>query len=205
MADQPRIFRFGDLVLDCAKRRLLRANQDIYLPPKTFELLLYLIENQGRVVPKRELLDAVWPEVNVVENTLAQRIREIREALGDGNDGVALIKTIPRVGYQRVQLSDRIAVNVVECQSESGICRIVTNGHAPVPSPAGRTLYFMRTGKLGMQELYVSELQRDSERCLGEIGPFRLPDLFIDVSPRHLVAWSAFHEGKSEVWMTEIR
>jgi Tol biopolymer transport system component/DNA-binding winged helix-turn-helix (wHTH) protein len=100
MLDQPRTFRFGDLVLDCAQRRLLRANQDIYLPPKTFELLAYLIQNRGRVIPKGELLDAVWPNVNVVENTLAQRIREIREALGEGDDSVALIKTIPRVGYQ---------------------------------------------------------------------------------------------------------
>jgi Tol biopolymer transport system component/DNA-binding winged helix-turn-helix (wHTH) protein len=100
MLDQPRTFRFGELMLDCAQRRLLRANQDIYLPPKTFELLVYLIQNRGRVIPKGELLDAVWPNVNVVENTLAQRIREIRETLGDRADGVAFIKTIPRVGYQ---------------------------------------------------------------------------------------------------------
>ena len=109
MLDRPRTFRFGDLVLDCAQRRLLRANQDIYLPPKTFELLVYLIENRGRVIPKGELLDNVWPNVNVVENTLAQRIREIREALGDADNGIALIKTIPRVGYQfNAQLDDGV-------------------------------------------------------------------------------------------------
>ena len=100
MVNQRRSFRFGDLVLDCAQRRLLRANQDIYLPPKTFELLVYLIEHRGRVISKAELLDAIWPNVNVVENTLAQRIREIREALGDGTNGAAFVKTIPRIGYQ---------------------------------------------------------------------------------------------------------
>jgi Tol biopolymer transport system component/DNA-binding winged helix-turn-helix (wHTH) protein len=100
MLDQPGTFRFGDLVLDCRQRRLVRGTQDIYLPPRTFALLAYLVENRGRVVPKAELLNAVWPNVNVVENTLAQRIREIREALGDAADGAALIKTIPRVGYQ---------------------------------------------------------------------------------------------------------
>jgi Tol biopolymer transport system component/DNA-binding winged helix-turn-helix (wHTH) protein len=100
MLNQSRSFRFGDLLLDCTQRRLLRANHDIYLPPKTFELLVYLIQHRGRVIPKAELLDAIWPNVNVVENTLAQRIREIREALGDGTNGARFIKTIPRVGYQ---------------------------------------------------------------------------------------------------------
>jgi Tol biopolymer transport system component/DNA-binding winged helix-turn-helix (wHTH) protein len=99
MLEQPRVYRFGDLVLDGAQRRLLRAGQDIYLPPKTFELLVYLIRHRDRVISKGELLDAVWPNVNVVENTLAQRIREIREALGDGAGGAVFIKTIPRVGY----------------------------------------------------------------------------------------------------------
>ena len=98
--EQFSIFRFGDFALDGAQRRLLRSGQDVYLPPKTFELLLYLLRNRGRVITKDELLEAVWPDVNVVENTLAQRIREIREALGDGAHGARFIKTVPRVGYQ---------------------------------------------------------------------------------------------------------
>src|SRR5688500_5088320 len=98
--EQISIVRFGDFTLDGAQRRLLRAGQDVYLPPKTFELLLYLLRNRGRVITKDELLEALWPDVNVVENTLAQRIREIREALGDGDDGAPFIKTVPRIGYQ---------------------------------------------------------------------------------------------------------
>ena len=94
------IFRFGDFVLDGSQRRLLRSGEDVYLPPKTFELLLHLLQNRGRVLTKDELLEAVWPDVNVVENTLAQRIREIREVLGDGAHGARFIKTVPRVGYQ---------------------------------------------------------------------------------------------------------
>jgi Tol biopolymer transport system component/DNA-binding winged helix-turn-helix (wHTH) protein len=108
-------------------------------------------------------------------------------------------------GTEVVQLSDRIAVNVVECHSEAGTCRIVTTGHAPVPSPDGRTLYFMRNAKLGLQALWVIDLQRGNERYVGEIGPFRLPDVFFDVSPRHVIAWPAFHEGKPETWITELR
>ena len=94
------VFRFGAFVLDGSQRRLLRSGEDVYLPPKTFELLLHLLQNRGRVLTKDQLLEAVWPDVNVVENTLAQRIREIREALGDGAHGARFIKTVPRVGYQ---------------------------------------------------------------------------------------------------------
>ena len=104
-------FRFGDFVLDGAQRRLLRSGEDVYLPPKTFELLLHLLRNRGRVLTKDELLEAVWPEVNVVENTLAQRIREIREALGDAAQGGRFIKTVPKVGYQFIaELDDERAV-----------------------------------------------------------------------------------------------
>src|SRR5688572_9260660 len=98
--EQISAFRFGDFVLDGSQRRLLRSGEDVYLPPKTFELLLHLLQNRGRVLTKDELLEAVWPDVNVVENTLAQRIREIREALGDGAHGGRFIKTVPKVGYQ---------------------------------------------------------------------------------------------------------
>jgi DNA-binding winged helix-turn-helix (wHTH) protein/TolB-like protein/Flp pilus assembly protein TadD len=104
------VFRFGDFVLDGSQRRLLRSGEDVYLPPKTFELLLHLLQNRGRVLTKDELLEAVWPDVNVVENTLAQRIREIREALGDGAHGARFIKTVPRVGYQFIaELDDKLA------------------------------------------------------------------------------------------------
>jgi DNA-binding winged helix-turn-helix (wHTH) protein/TolB-like protein/Flp pilus assembly protein TadD len=97
---QSSLFRFGGFVLDVPQRRLLRSGEEVYLPPKTFDLLCHLLKNRGRVLTKDELLEAVWGDVNVVENTLAQRIREIREALGDGVHGVGFIKTVPRVGYQ---------------------------------------------------------------------------------------------------------
>jgi adenylate cyclase len=104
------VFRFGDFVLDRAQRRLLRSGEDVYLPPKTFELLLHLVQNRGRVLSKDELLQAVWPDVSVVENTLAQRVREIREALGDGAHGARFIKTVPKVGYQFIaQLNEDMA------------------------------------------------------------------------------------------------
>lgn len=132
MVNEPARFHFGDLVLDCAQRRLVRAGQDIYLPPKTFELLLYLIQHRGRVIPKGELLDAVWPNVNVVENTLAQRIREIRETLGHPANGAAFITTIPRVGYQFTAQLDEDLPRDALLERPAGPMRTRVQGwHAP--------------------------------------------------------------------------
>ena len=156
-----------------------------------------------------------WVELDPQERAIVYRKANatILRWMGSGLERT-LSRTISRprwspdgqtiVGTEVVRLLDRIAWNVVACQISSESCRIVTKGHAPVPSPDGRALYFMRPKKLGMQELWVTDLQRGDERYLGEIGPFRLPDLFIDVSPQHVVTWAAFHEGKPETWIAEI-
>ena len=54
------------------------------------------------MLTKQELLDAVWPETAVTENTLTQRIREIREALGDEAQEPRFVRTLARVGYRFV-------------------------------------------------------------------------------------------------------
>lgn len=88
---------FAGFTLDLGRGLLRDCERNIDLRPKAFRLLTYLVENAGRVVPKAELLDVVWPEVIVTEDSLTQCIGEIRRTLGDRSG--ALIKTIPRRGY----------------------------------------------------------------------------------------------------------
>ena len=68
-----------------------------FLRPKAHSLLAHLARNMGRVVPKSELMDTIWPNVYVTENSLTQSIREIRKALG--SEGPDLIRTVARRGY----------------------------------------------------------------------------------------------------------
>jgi adenylate cyclase len=72
-------------------------DQDIDLRPKAFEVLRHLAENAGRLVPKDELYQAVWPNIAVTDDSLVQCIRELRDRLGD--DKHRLIKTVSRRGY----------------------------------------------------------------------------------------------------------
>ena len=91
------VLRFDGFALDLRRGCLRAGGQDLVLRPKTFEVLRYLAMNAERLVPKQELLDAVWPRVIVSDDSLVQCIRELRDKLGD--DGHQLIKNLPRRGY----------------------------------------------------------------------------------------------------------
>jgi len=67
------------------------------LRPKSFDVLVYLVQNPGRLVPKGELIDNVWQDVMVTDNSLVQCIKDIRQALND--NAHAEIETVAKRGY----------------------------------------------------------------------------------------------------------
>jgi DNA-binding winged helix-turn-helix (wHTH) protein/Tol biopolymer transport system component len=91
---------FDGFTLDLNRRALYRGEQHLHLTPKPLETLIYLVEHRDRLVEKAELLEAVWKDTFVTENTLVHAIREIRRALGDDRADPRFIQTIPRRGYR---------------------------------------------------------------------------------------------------------
>lgn len=89
---------FAGFELD-ERRAELRGSDGIpiKLRPKSFDLLLVLANNPGRVVDKQELMAAVWPKVHVADDSLFQCIRELRIALAD--DQRQLIRVVSGRGY----------------------------------------------------------------------------------------------------------
>src|SRR5260221_8409317 len=94
------LYRFGQFVLDPGRRTLSRADSLVSLPPKAFDVLLFLAQNPNRLVTKEELLQAVWGDTFVEEGNLTQYISHLRKALGDNSEDSRLIMTIARKGYQ---------------------------------------------------------------------------------------------------------
>ncbi len=92
----PKIRRFGLFELDLEQRLLFRAGESVPLTPKAFDTLAVLVERQGKVVDKTQLLKLVWPDTFVEENNLTQNISALRKAFGDQK----YIETIPRRGYR---------------------------------------------------------------------------------------------------------
>src|SRR5690348_15871757 len=73
---------------------LLRGSELIELRPKAFDVITYLAARAGRLVRKQELLEAVWTNVDVTDDSLVLVIRELRHHLDDNDQ--CLIKTVPR-------------------------------------------------------------------------------------------------------------
>ena len=92
-----RVLRFGRFALDLRRGCLRAGEQEIDLSPKAFKVLCHLAENAGRLLPKQELYDAVWPNVIVSDDSLVQCIGDLRQKLG--GDEHRLIKTVSRRGY----------------------------------------------------------------------------------------------------------
>lgn len=97
-ANQP-IYRFGAAELDPQRQQLRVAGQEHYLRPKTFGVLVYLIEQRQRLVTKDELINHVWDGAAVSDDTLVQCIVDIRKALGDDSRQPRFVKTLPKLGY----------------------------------------------------------------------------------------------------------
>src|SRR5262245_19991249 len=103
MSHQPdHIYEFGPFCLDVAERMLMRAGEAIPLQPKAFDLLHVLVQHQGHLLEKDELLKVVWPDTIVEEVNLANNISVLRKALGEGGNGQRFIETVPRRGYRFV-------------------------------------------------------------------------------------------------------
>jgi DNA-binding winged helix-turn-helix (wHTH) protein/TolB-like protein/Flp pilus assembly protein TadD len=89
--------RFERFVVDIRSACLRRDGTPVPLRPKSFDVLLHLMNNRGRLVTKDELFDQVWADVIVTDNSLVQCIKEIRQALGD--DRQTMIETVAKRGY----------------------------------------------------------------------------------------------------------
>ncbi len=91
------IYSFDQFTLDLTRGCLLRETEEIKLRPKSFEVLKFLIENNGRLISKDEIIKVVWQEMAVTDDSLVQCLKDIRLALDDKSQ--SYIKTVPRRGY----------------------------------------------------------------------------------------------------------
>lgn len=121
---------FGPFVAEADTGRLLESGRLVSLAPKPFETLYYLASHPGRVVPKAELMERLWPGTFVTDDVLVQCVVDIRRALHDPAKSPQYVQTVPRRGYQ-------FLAPVREAQA--GSAEPAPDGATPlaVPVPAG--------------------------------------------------------------------
>jgi DNA-binding winged helix-turn-helix (wHTH) protein/TolB-like protein/Tfp pilus assembly protein PilF len=94
------LFEFGCFRLDPAEHLLLREGRPVPLTPRTFDLLVFLVEHSGRLVSKDQIFEAVWHGSFVEEANLTVSISALRKTLGERPGGLQYIETVPKKGYR---------------------------------------------------------------------------------------------------------
>jgi two-component system phosphate regulon response regulator PhoB len=93
------VLHYDDLVMDLASHRVRRKGRDVHLGPTEFRLLRHLLEHQGRVFSREQLLDVVWgQDVYVEPRTVDVHIRRLRKAI-NGESRSDIIRTVRSAGY----------------------------------------------------------------------------------------------------------
>ena len=147
------VFLFDDIRVEPTTFRAFKAEQVISLEPKTLRLLLFLIENRGRLIEKDEILDAIWSGTHVTENALTREIGKLRKSLGDDPKAPKYIETVHTRGYRFIAelaetngsgaaISPEVETVEAETQAESLSEPAPVLGTAPVAvkvTPARRT------------------------------------------------------------------
>lgn len=96
----PGPLRFGPFTLEMRLGMLSRDGAPVKVPPRPFALLCYLARHAGRVVPKHELLDAVWGHQHLSESSLKATVNNLRRALGEPGSSSRWITSVARRGYR---------------------------------------------------------------------------------------------------------
>jgi DNA-binding winged helix-turn-helix (wHTH) protein len=120
-------YRFGRFELDTRSGELERNRERVPLTPKVFQLLLFLVENPGTLIAKREFLDKIWGDTNVEEGSVTRAITSLRSALNDTAARPEYVQTVPRRGYRFVS-----AVERVDHASESSFHVVVSARRYPL-------------------------------------------------------------------------
>jgi TolB-like protein/DNA-binding winged helix-turn-helix (wHTH) protein/Tfp pilus assembly protein PilF len=148
MADwpKPKVFRFADLELDEGQQCVLRNGKLIPLPKLSFDLLLALLEAAPNYLSNQQLMALVWPGLVVAEKTVSQRVKLLRDALGDDPDEWKYVAGLRGRGYRipaTVVRVDEYAGNEASGKSQPDIA-----GGSNRPRPFGLSMPALLGGSL---------------------------------------------------------
>ena len=123
-------FWIRDWLVRPSLAKIQRREETVHLSPRAMAVLGYLAD-AGGVVPRNELLDAVWPRMAVTQDALSQCIVELRKAFGESSKEPRVIETIPKVGI-------RLMAPAVAADAEDAENAVDAGRPAPPPTVTTR-------------------------------------------------------------------
>lgn len=143
MSQKSFVYRFGEFRLDVGRRLLFKGEETVLLPPKAYEILQLLVESDGRLVEKKELMQKIWHDSFVEDNNLTVNITIIRKALREKSGENKFILTVPRSGYRFIAEVTKEETNSIEITnapensseiSQLSIAQTLKTSHPPTNS-----------------------------------------------------------------------
>ena len=194
------VYRFDDICVDVASFRVERGGRPVPLEPKAFDLLVLLLERQGQVVTKQEILDTVWRQTAVTDNALTRIVANLRKALGDDARDSRYIETVPTRGYRWL-----VAVQ----RDGSGPVASTPSAHAPrrrvVWLAAGALVVAAAGAAVAMRRAQPSPAAMPGPPALGSLWPAQATfsprlDAFPALSPNgRALAYASNRSGSFEI------
>jgi DNA-binding response OmpR family regulator len=96
------IFHFGHVSVNITEGKVRKDGNDVFLTALEYRLLLTLINHEGRIITRNQLLESIWDVSGdfVNDNTLTVYIKRLREKIEDDPQNPVIIKTVRGMGYQ---------------------------------------------------------------------------------------------------------
>ncbi len=159
--EERHFYQFKSFRLDVGERQLLNDGIAVSLTPKAFDVLVALVERNGHLVEKDELLQIVWSDSFVEEANVARIVHTLRRNLGEDKNGNKFIETVAKKGYRfiaEVQVSENHSISPI-------VERAAKNGDGSAIESAARTNKFVESGFADKNEDEV-KIRSDTDRKL---------------------------------------
>jgi TolB-like protein len=181
---------FEGFTLDLKRGCVRTVDRELELRPKSFEVLRYLVENSGRLIPKDELIRAVWRSVVATDDSLVRCVSDIRLALDDAEQQI--IRTVSRRGYLFASPVSELATAEVVAPKNLGVQPAPRSRTAlpPFDKPSIAVLPFQNMSDDAEQEYFADGLVEEIITSLSRThwlvviarnSTFRYKDRAIDV------------------------
>lgn len=92
----------NDVEVDFDGLKILVAGNWLAIEARQFKLLKLLLDNHGKAVSRNQIMDALWQDTIVSDNSVSQAVTQLRRSLQDDKGTPRFIKTVPRIGYQLI-------------------------------------------------------------------------------------------------------
>ncbi len=163
--EQSQRWQVGDLVLDVGTQTVVRGNQAIALPQLSFRFLLALVEAAPKVVTVDDMMDRVWAGIFINAETVTQRAKLLRDALGDDPKEPRYFAVRRGVGYQL--LPQPILLDST-CTDEAPVALPGTRRSNRQKMVAALTICILAVGAVAFDHVAMRDREAGHERTLGQ-------------------------------------